>query len=249
MPMAGKATLIVLAVLLLPHAAAAQCPPCPPQPPPGWAISVGGGLSRTGGNTETSSYNLLASAVYDPRKKNVVRFEALYLRTEQEGLAAVDRTFAKARDEYTLSGRLFAFGELGYLRDNPKEVEYLISPVAGLGYRLLEGARVLAAVDAGVGAAFEKLKDQEGTADLAVQATERVEWKATSVATLYEKAGGLWKAGDFGDAYYRAEVGLATTLAKRLELKLAFADDYKTRPPRDLKKNDTSFIASLVFKP
>lgn len=179
MPMAGKATLLVLAVLLLPHAAAAQCPPCPP---PGWAISVGGGLSRTGGNTETSSYNLLASAVYDPKKKNVVRFEALYLRTEQEGLAAVDRTFAKA-------------------------------------------------------------------GDVAVQATERVEWKATSVATLYEKAGGLWKAGDFGDAYYRAEVGLATTLAKRLELKLAFADDYKTRPPRDLKKNDTSFIASLVFKP
>ena len=64
-----------------------------------------------------------------------------------------------------------------------------------------------------------------------------------------EKLAALWKADDFGDAYYHAEAGLAATLAKRLELKLAFADDYKTRPPVGLHKNDTSFIASVVFKP
>jgi putative salt-induced outer membrane protein len=229
----------------------AQCPPCPPVPPPPpvWNISLGGGLSLTGGNTDTSSYNLLASAVHDPKTKNIFRFEALYLRTEQEDLAAVDRTFVRARDEYTVNGRLFAFGELGYLRDQPKEVDYLISPVAGLGYRLVDRPRVVATVDGGLGVAFEKLTGQDSTTDVAVQATERVDWKATSVATLYEKASGLWKAGDFGDAYYRAEIGVSTTLAKRLELKLAFADDYKTRPPSGLKKNDTSFLMSVVFKP
>jgi putative salt-induced outer membrane protein YdiY len=230
---------------------AADCPPCPPPPPvpPAWSIGLGAGLSLTGGNSDTSSYNLLATVVHDPRTKNIFRFEALYLRTEQEGLASVDRTFAKARNERTINGRLFLFGDLGYLRDNPKEVEYLISPVVGAGYRLVEGPRVVASVDGGVGGAFEKLQGRDGTADLALQATERVEWKATPVATLYQKAGGLWKADDFGDAYYRAELGLGATLARRVEIKLAFADDYKTRPPVGLLKNDTSFIASLVFKP
>jgi putative salt-induced outer membrane protein YdiY len=232
-------------------ALAADCPPCPPPPPvpPAWSIGVGGGLSLTSGNSDTSSYNLLASIVHDPKTKNIFRFEALYLRTDQEGLTSVNRTFAKARDEHTINGRLFLFGDLGYLRDNPKEVEYLISPVVGAGYRLVNGARVVASVDGGVGGAFEKLQGKDGTADLAVQGTERVEWKATPVATLYQKAGGLWKADDFGDAYYRAELGLGATLSKRIELKLAFADDYKTRPPVGLLKNDTSFIASIVLKP
>jgi hypothetical protein len=38
-------------------------------------------------------------------------------------------------------------------------------------------------------------------------------------------------------------------LARRVELKLAFLDDYKSRPadPR-LKKNDSSIVAALVFK-
>jgi putative salt-induced outer membrane protein YdiY len=231
-------------------AAAADCP-CPPAspPPPAWSIGLGAGLSLTGGNSDTSSYNLLATVVHDPKTKNILRFEALYLRTEQEGLTSVARTVAKIRNERTVNGRLFLFGDLGYLRDNPKEVEYLISPVVGAGYRLVNGARVVASVDGGVGGAFEKLKGTDATADLALQSTERVEWKATPVATLYEKAGGLWKTDDFGDAYYRAELGLGATLAKRLELKLAFADDYKTRPPLGLLKNDTSFLASLVLKP
>jgi putative salt-induced outer membrane protein YdiY len=230
---------------------AADCPPCPPPPavPPPWSIGLGAGLALTGGNSDTSSYNLLATIVHDPRTKNIVRFDALYLHASQEGVTSVDRTFAKLRDERTVNGRLFLFGDLGYLRDKPKEVEYLISPVVGAGYRLVNGKRVVASVDAGVGGAFEKLQDAESTADVALQATDRVEWKATTVMTLSQKASGLWKAGDLGDAYYRAELALGAALAKRLELKLAFADDYKTRPPAGLSKNDTSFIASLVLKP
>jgi putative salt-induced outer membrane protein YdiY len=217
--------------------------------PPAWTIGLGAGLALTNGNSDTSTYNLLATVVHDPKKRNVFRFEALYLRTDQEGITSVNRTFAKARDEYTVNGRLFLFGELGYLRDNPKDVEYLISPVAGAGYRLVDRPRVVVSADAGVGAAFEKLRGRDGTADGAVQASERVEWKATAVTTLAHKASGLWKVNDFGDAYYHAEVGLGATLARRLELKLAFADDYKTRPLPGLEKNDTSFIATLVFKP
>ena len=46
-----------------------------------------------------------------------------------------------------------------------------------------------------------------------------------------------------------ASWGWGPSLGKRVELKLAFADDYKTRPPVGLLKNDTSFIASVVLKP
>jgi putative salt-induced outer membrane protein len=235
---------------IVPAVDAQDCPcPPPPPPPPDWTISLGGGLSLTRGNDAASSYNLLANIVHDPHRKNVVRFEALYLRTHQDGVDPIARTTARVRDEYAFDGRLYAFGELGYFRDLGKDVEYLISPMAGAGYRLVDRKTVTLSADAGVGAAFEKLEDFDGTSDFAVQASERLEWQANSVVKVVEKATGLWKADDFGDAYYHAEVGLAATLARRLEMKLALVDDYKTRPPGDLEKNDISFVASLVFKP
>lgn len=247
-----------LAVLLFtsiaPVAMAQDCPPCPTPPPPppprSWTSSVGAGITRTGGNSDTSSYNLIANAAYTPPGRNVVRAEILYLRASESGEATVDRTLATLRDEYTMSGRLFAFGEAGYQSDRFKEVDYLIAPLIGLGYKVVEDPTLLLAVDGGVGAAFEKLEDRDSTSDFAVKAGERAEWKASGTATVFQKGAALWKARDFGDAYYRFEAGVAAAITRRLELKVAFADDYKTRPARpELVKNDTSLVVSLLFKP
>jgi putative salt-induced outer membrane protein YdiY len=210
---------------------------------------VGGGLSLTGGNTDTSSYNLTANVTHDPRKKNVFRGELLYLRASDNDEATVDRSLVALRDEYSLNARLFVFGQLGYQRDRFKELDYLIAPMVGAGVKAVDRPDLLVSFDASVGGAFEKLEDRDGTADLALGASQRIEWRPVAATTLFEKAGALWKTDDFGDAYYRFELGLATTVVQRLELKIAFADDYKTRPANPtLEKNDTSLIASLLFK-
>ncbi len=231
---------------------AQDCPPCPPPPPtpPAWTVSVGAGLALTGGNSDTSSYNIAANATYDPRKRNVFRGEFLYLRAADGGEATVDRMLAALRDEYTVSGRLFAFGELGYQRDRFKQLDYLIAPLVGMGYKLVDRKPLLVALDAGLGGAFEKLEAQDSTADFALKAGERVEWKPSDTAAVFQKAAALWKANDFGDAFYRFEAGVGATLAKRLEMRVSFADDYKTRPALPgLHKNDTSLIVTLLFKP
>jgi putative salt-induced outer membrane protein YdiY len=53
---------------------------------------------------------------------------------------------------------------------------------------------------------------------------------------------------DFGDAYHHLDVGIVASLTSRFDLKLSFADDYKSRPPADKKKNDTTVLATIVFK-
>lgn len=244
---------VVVSSLAAAAALAQDCPPCPPPPPPppvGWIVSVGGGLSLTGGNTESNSYNLSFSVTHDPKKSNVFKAEGLYLRTDTDGEPTVDRLNASVRDEYKLWSHGYAFGQVGYLKDRFKEVDYLFAPAAGLGYRFLDSGVVLLATDASLGGAFERLTDREATSDLALQAGQRFDWKISGSATIQQKAAALWKTKDFGDAYYRVELSLATTIATKLELKLTFADDYKTRPPRpELKKNDTAFLAALVYKP
>lgn len=225
--------------------------PCPPPPPPepAWKGSLGAGLSSSSGNTSTRSYNISFGAAHDPKTENVFKADGIYLRQETDGETTTDKIAAGLRDEYKLGSRAFAFGELRYLRDPFKGVRYVVSPVAGLGYKLVDQPRATLSVDGGVGAQFEGLEGLEGTTSGAVQAGQALSAKLSSSTTLTQRATALWKMDDFGDALYRVEGALLVSLAKRLELKLADYFDYKTRPPSPgLKKNDNSVVLAVVYK-
>jgi putative salt-induced outer membrane protein YdiY len=246
--------LAVAATLLGAGTLAAQEPlcPCPPPspPPPVWKGTLGGGLSLTGGNTDTNSYSLDFAVVRDPKKKDVFKADGFYLRSDADGEATVDRTGLGTRYERALgkSARAFAFGEIRYLRDAFKDVDHLITPTVGVGYRFVDRERVKLSADAGIGLAFEQLAGQEATTNGAVSASENFLWKLSPNAAFVHTGRSLWKIDDFGDAYYHLDAGIVASLARRFDLKLTFADDYKTRPLPDKKKNDTAILATIVFK-
>jgi putative salt-induced outer membrane protein len=248
-------SLAVSALLLAASAALAQepCPPCPlaPPPKPDWTGRLGAGLALSGGNSDTKSYNLAFAAAHDPGKRNVFKADGLYIRSDSQGEATINRTAVFVRDEYKLgtSGRAFAFGEVRYQRDVLKGLDYLISPLAGIGYKVVEREKVKLSADAAAGGAFEGLAGLDGTSDGAVQASQSFEAQVSKSSKLTERASGLWKMSDFGDAYYRFEGGLVTSVSSRLELKLAYVLDHKTLPANPtLEKTDNSFLATLVFK-
>ncbi len=203
---ADHGALLVLgaAALLLAAPARAQeklCP-CPPPspPPPAWQGSFGGGLSMTGGNTETNSYNLDFALTHDPKTKSVFKADGSYLRSDADGESTVDRT--------------------------------------GLGAR----------VDGGIGLAFEKLTGFDATTSGTVNAGESLRWKLSQSASFVHTARALWKMDDFGDTYYHFDVGILASLTSRFDMKVSFADEYKSKPPADKKKNDTAVPATIVLK-
>ena len=53
--------------------------------------------------------------------------------------------------------------------------------------------------------------------------------EAVGQTTLFQKATAIWKADDFGDAYYRFEVGVATSVARHFELNAAMEVEDVTR--------------------
>jgi putative salt-induced outer membrane protein YdiY len=245
--------LVFAATLLLAGPARAQektCP-CPPPspPPPAWHGSLGGGLSLTGGNTETNSYNLDFALTRDPKTKSVFKADGSYLRTDTDGESTVDRTGLGVRYEYAFGGsRLFGFGEVRYLRDVFKDVDHLITPTVGVGYRFVDRDDLKFSVDGGIGLAFEKLTGFDATTSGTVNAGESLQWKLSPSASFVHTARALWKMDDFDDSYYHFDVGILASLTKRFDLKLSFADDYKNKPPADKKKNDTAVLATIVFK-
>jgi putative salt-induced outer membrane protein len=235
-----------------PPACACPCP-CPEPPPPPLTGSLGAGLSLTTGNSDTSAFNLGFNLTYDPRTHSLFKAEAFYLRSVTDGVVAVDKATASLRYEYRISDRIYAFGQAGYLRDQNKNITYLIASMAGAGAYVVKEKTLELSLDGSVGGAFEKDSGFAATSSGAFGVGEAFTWRFSPSATLTQKAAGLWKTSNTSDSFYHFEVGLAATLVKSFELKVAYLVDYKnkpisTDPNNPLKKTDTALIAAILYK-
>jgi putative salt-induced outer membrane protein len=211
--------------------------------------SFGGGIALTGGNTDTKTFNLTFDLVRDPKTKNVFKTKAAYLRGSQTDVLNLDRSTINVRDEYTISGRTFAFGQVDYLRDKFKEIIFLWAPVAGVGYKLVNTDSTKFELRGGGGGIFERNPGKTTSKSASLMAGESFQQKVSSTSMITEGVSAIWKTQDFADSLTNFNVGLATSVARKLEVKVEFLDSYKNRPPSALvKKNDTAFVTTFVVK-
>jgi putative salt-induced outer membrane protein len=242
---AGLAVLLV--ALSAGRAGAQAAPPAAPSGP--WTGSLGGGVAVTSGNTDTSTVNASYDITYDPKTRNVVKSDALYLKGKKDGELTVNRLGFNVRDQYSLGPRAFTFGQLQYLRDTFKAIDYLVAPTAGLGYKVIDSPRTAFTIDGGVGGVWEKNPAVEVRTSGAVSAGERITHKLSDTATIVEQLTGLWKMSDAGDALYTFGIGLVATVTARSQLKVELLDTYKAKPPTAAtKKNDVAIIFSIGYK-
>jgi len=217
-------------------------------PDKNWTGAFGAGFSLTGGNTDTANFNLSFNGTYDPKTRNVIKTNGLYLRSDKNNEKTADRLRLGVRDEYTLSDRVFLFGDMTYLRDPFKEISYLLNPYGGVGYKLLATERVSLALDGGAGVVWEKNPAFDTDTSGTLNAGQNLAIKLSEGAQITQQVTGLWKTDNFQDALYHFAVGVATQLTKRMELKVEFIDDFKNVTPNpDVKKNDTAFLTSFLF--
>ena len=233
----------LFALLLTCARAGAQAPAGP------WTGSAGAGLALTAGNTDTSNFNASYDLTYDPKTRNVVKSDALYLRAKTDVAVTVNRLSFNARDQYQLAPRVFAFGQFQYLRDPFKAIDYLVAPSAGLGYKLVDAPHTALDVDGGLGAVWEKNPGVDTNASGAVAASENLKRTLSDTASLTEQIAGLWKMADVGDALYTFRTALAANLTSKSQVKIELLDTYKARPPTAAtKSNDVAIVFSIGYK-
>jgi len=235
---------ILAAILLVSHSVYAQAPAAPPSV---YTANVGGGFAITGGNTHTTNFNLTAGIVRDPKTRNVIKGTATYLRGSQNDILNLDRAAINIRDEYTISGRTFLFGQLDYVRDKFKEIIFLWAPTGGLGYKLVNSDATQLIVDGGAGGVLEKNRGIPSSRSGSVAAGQRFKQKLSATASLTESLSSIWKTNDFNDSLTNFSVAATTTLVGKIQLKVEFLDIYKNKPANPtLKKNDTAFVTAFV---
>ena len=245
--------LMLLAVapilLALASPAVAQPPADPAPPPPGWTGSAGAGYAMTAGNNDTSTINAAYDLKRDTGGPYLFKSAALLLYGRAEDVTTSDRLSIDGRLERRLNARTSLFGQTQYLRDEFKQIDYLVSPTVGINQILAKNDRTELNVDAGVGAVWEKNPDLELNTDGAVTAGQKLTHKLTTTTELTQKVTALWKMDDFGDALYVFGAGIAASVTAATQIKIEFLDTYKARPPSDeVQKNDIATLVSFVYK-
>jgi putative salt-induced outer membrane protein YdiY len=238
----------VLTLCLVPVLAPAQ-PADPPPPPPGWTGSASAGYAMTAGNNDTSTINAAYDITRDTGSPYIFKSTALLLYGQAEDVTTSDRWSFDGRLERRLNTRTSVFGQAQYLRDEFKQIDYLVSPTVGINRILAKNDRTELNVDAGAGAVWEKNTGLELNTDGAVTAGQKFTHKLTATTELTQRVTALWKMDDFGDALYVFGAGLAASVTGGTQIKIEFLDTYKARPPADdVEKNDIATLVSFVYK-
>lgn len=248
-----RASFITLSLLATASSAAAQTPaavaPAPPPPPPGWTGSFGAGLALTQGNSDTSTINLAYDVKRDTGSKVLFTSKGLFIRGESEGALTTNRLAFEGRVDRKLSDRTSLFGQVQYLRDEFKQIDYLVSPTFGISRLLVKNARTEFAVDGGLGMVWEQNPGLELKTDGAVTAGQNFKHKLSDTAEITQRVSALWKMDDFDDGLYIFGVGLAANITGGTQIKAELLDTFKNKPPNAaVKKNDIAVLLSFVYK-
>ena len=141
------------------------------------------------------------------------------------------------------------FGQVQYLRDSFKEIDYLVAPTVGVSRLLVKNERTEFGVDGGVGGVWEKNTGLDTDLDAALVAGQKLTHKLSATTTLTERVAALWKMDDFDDALYNFGIGLAASITSATQLKVELLDTFKNKPPSaNVDKNDVAVLVSFVYK-
>jgi len=243
--MRAHLVIVVGAVLLSGASAWAQAP----AEPKIWTVAASAGLALTHGNKDSSTVNAAYDLAYDPQTRNVVKSDALLIRGKTEGELTASRLGVNVRDEYKLHDGLFVFGQNQYLKDEFKNIDYLLAPTGGVGMRVFDTMQTKLTVDAGAGGVWEKNPGLDVRSSGAVVAGEKLIQTLTATTTLTQSVTALWKTKNWDDSLYTFGVGVAATMSMRTQLKVEILDTYKSLPPLPtIQPNDVAVLMAIVYK-
>jgi putative salt-induced outer membrane protein YdiY len=153
------------------------------------------------------------------------------------------------RQEYDLTSRLFAFGQLDAEYDEVESLSIRLVPKAGLGYFLYKSENLWLSVDAGPAYVYERFFGGDTNKYPGIGFGAESDWKLPILgASWHNRLDYTPSFKDFfGDYLLRFETGLLIPMTESLSLKFALIDAYDSTPADDAKKNSLSTLVGLAL--
>jgi putative salt-induced outer membrane protein YdiY len=184
LPAAALALALLLGALPSHAQQPAAAQPSASPAPPTWSGSISAGISFTSGNRSTSNFNASFDLARDPKKRNIFKADSLYLRGKSESNVTGDQFRFGLYDEYRYDARFFVFGQARYLYDRFKDIDYLVAPSTGMGYKIYDTPASSLGIAAGLGGVWERDRGRGASASGSLTLDQKLSQKISSNASI-----------------------------------------------------------------
>lgn len=234
--------IVLLAAVSWPGVAWAQDPPPPTHEQTFEAAYVG-----VTGNASSNTFGLGADLVSRPDSW-LVRNKVSFVRNESNDVLVANALDFTSRAQHTLTPRVSAFGEYGFFRDRFAGVGSRHSATGGVVVKVVDSARQVLNLDAGIGYVNESRLTGEDISSASYLAGTGYKLAITETAELVDD---LRLSGIFAESgNWRLDhtIALTTRIAAGLSLKVSHAVRYANSPPPGFRKTDAIMSVALVAR-
>lgn len=215
-------------------------------PDTGWITSAAFGFSLAKGNTDNllANGNLLSSKKWN---RNEVDLGVDGTYGETDGIRSAGNIHGFTQYNRLFTARFFGLLRVDAVNDAIANVDYRVTLSPGVGYYFIKNTNTFLRGEAGPGFVFERVG---GVTDsyVTLRLAERFETKLNGTVKLWQSVEFLPAFEDFSDYVIHAEIGIDTSLTKKLSLRTFVQDTYDSTPAANLKRNDVKLVVALAYK-
>ena len=230
-------------------------PPAAPTNATPWAVTSSAGLTLTRGNSRTllGVAKTTADKKWDQGKDELsLDADATYGSTTLNG---VNQTTADQIHGFAQYNRLFTDRFYGYFRaeglhDQVASIDMRLTVGPGVGYYVMKETNTTLRAEAGAAYVDEKDRVQADSwrSYETLRLAENFEHKFSPHARVWESVEILPQVDKFSNYILNAEIGVESTLTKKLSQQIYLQDFYHSDPAAGRLKNDVKLVAALAYK-
>ena len=217
----------------------------------GWDGSVFAGYSQSNGNTDKSAGN----AQFEAAKKSgryayLFKSTMTYSETNDSMDGQKWDALGRFSFDYGKNNKWYSFYQVLVDHDYFADIDYRITPSAGLGYHIADSEDWKWDADAGLGYRIERHRVNTAADDEYLTALAHTFMKKRVFDKAYLSEDVTVYPGLKTDAAttVRSETTFTNPLTETTDMELKYIVDYNTEPAAGKKKTDTQFIAGLKYK-
>lgn len=220
----------------------------PPKNPP-WDVSAAAGLTLTRGNSKTLLFtaNVAANKKWD-HDQNELNLGADGVYGENDNVKNAESVHGFGQYNRLFSERAFGYLRLEGLHDAIADIDYRLQVSPGAGYYFLKQTNLTLRGEVGPGYIYEHDGDGTTRSYMSLRVAERFEYKLNDHAKIWECAEYLPQVDDFQNYIINAEIGVETTMTKKLSLLAYIQDSYHSEPAAGRLKNDLKLVSAIKYK-
>ena len=203
-------------------------------------LSLGGQF--TAGNTETNSLNVAFSLNRNNRFVDELTIKGSFDQQANSGAETRFKVYSLLRYARSLSKKTYYYSKLEAEHDRFQDIDLRLLPTIGLGYWFADKSMFNAMVEGALGYQRQTLLNNEVEETAIVALTSKLLWGSlTNSLALYGSA------SDLSNFRVSEALDFKVKLNDHYAVKWTLKDEYNSKPPANIKKNDLSFITAIEY--